>query len=152
MLSRGNLVFCWGHSQSRAPRFYLKIKTRGFHIKPPTCLNFTGFKKREVRDCESAKAWERECDSEGEISLPRPRSLAISSLAFFKRSKFQTRLKFSCENLAFLFLNKKARLEIASGPNGIPYGSVLLVKILFSLNPTRLLSIIVHLLTWPLIF
>ena len=29
--------------------------------------------------------------------------LAISSLAFFKTSKFQTRLWFSCENLAFLF-------------------------------------------------
>ena len=54
------------------------------------------------------------------ILLPRPRILVISSLSFFKRSKFQTRLEFSCENIAFLFLNKKARLEIASGPNGTP--------------------------------
>ena len=54
-------------------------------------------------------------------SLPRRRTLAFSSLAFFKTSKFQKRLRFSFENLAFLFLNKKARLEIASGPNGTPY-------------------------------
>ena len=49
----------------------------------------------------------RECDSEGEISLPRPRTLAFSSLAVFKTSKFQTRLRISCENLAFLFFKKK---------------------------------------------
>ena len=30
---------------------------------------------------------------------------------------------FSCENLTFLSLNKKARLEIASGPNLTPYMS-----------------------------
>ena len=42
--------------------------------------------------------------------------LAISSLAFFKTSKFQTCLRFSCENLAFLFFNKRAWLEIESGP------------------------------------
>ena len=76
-----------------------------------------------MRGSESAR--ERECDSEGEISLPRSRTLAISSFAIYKRSKFRTRLEFSCENLAFLFLNKKARLEIASGPNGTPYLSVL---------------------------
>ena len=35
--------------------------------------------------------------------------------------KKKTRLEFSCENLAFLFLNKKARLEITSGPNETPY-------------------------------
>ena len=51
----------------------------------------------------------------------RSLALAISSLAIFKRSY----MEFSCENLAFLFLNKKARLEIASGPNGTPYLSVL---------------------------
>ena len=51
---------------------------------------------------------------EGARFLPRCRTLAISSLAFFKTSKFQTRLRFSCETLAFLFLNKKARLDIAS--------------------------------------
>ena len=90
-------------------------------MKTSNFLKSTGFKKCEARECESARARERECDSEGEISLPRPRTLAISSLAFFKTSKFQTRLRFSCENLAFLFLNKKARLEIASGPNGTPY-------------------------------
>ena len=39
---------------------------------------------------------------------------------FFIASKFHTRLRFSCENLAFLFLNKRARLEIASGPNRTP--------------------------------
>ena len=64
----------------------------------------------------------RESEGEGEISLPRPRSLAFSSLTLFKTRKFQTRLRFKCENLAFLFSNKKARLEIASGPNGTPYG------------------------------
>ena len=81
-------------------------------MKTPTCLNFRPFKKRdrEARDCESALA----------LSLPRPRTLAFSSLAFFKTSKFQTRLRFLCENLAFLFSNKSARLEIASGPNGTP--------------------------------
>ena len=59
------------------------------------------------------------------LSHSRSLSLAFSSLAFFKTSKFQTRLRFSCENLAFLFLNKKARLEIASGPNRTPYRALL---------------------------
>ena len=40
------------------------------------CLKFIGFKKREARECESTRARERECDSEVEISLPRPRTLA----------------------------------------------------------------------------
>ena len=65
----------------------------------------------------------------GEGSRVRQKScslaLAIQNFAIYKRSKFQTRSEFSCENLAFLFLNKKARLEIASGPNGTPYLSVL---------------------------
>ena len=101
-------------------RLFIKKKHEVFTWKPQTCLKFTGFKNREARECESARAREREGDSEGEISPPHPRTLAISSLAFFKTSKFQTRLEFSFENLAFLFLNKKARLEIASGPNGTP--------------------------------
>ena len=75
------------------------------------------FKKSEAREFESARARERECDNEVEISLPRPRTLAISSLVFFKNSKFQTRLDFLC---AFLIFNKKARLEIASGPKVTP--------------------------------
>ena len=54
------------------------------------------------------------------LSHSRSLALAFSSLAFFKTSIFHTRLRFSCENLAFLFLNKRARLEIASGPNGTP--------------------------------
>ena len=115
------MVFRWGHSRSRASPFYLKIKTRGFHMKISNMSEIYWFKKREVRECQSARAKERECDKEWEISPPRPRALAISSLAFFKRSKFQTRWCFSCENLAFLFLNKKARLEITSGPNGTPH-------------------------------
>ena len=60
-----------------------------------------------------------------ESATSRSLALAISNFAIYKRSKFRTRLEFSCENLAFLFLNKKARLEIASGPNGTPYLSVL---------------------------
>ena len=115
------MVFRWGHSRSRASLLYLKIRTRGFHMKTSNVSEIYCLKKREARQCESASATERECDSKGEISLPRPRTLAISSLAFVKTSKFQTRLEFSCENLAFLFLYKKARLEIASGPNGTPY-------------------------------
>ena len=67
----------------------------------------------------------RECEGEGARFLPRCRTLALAlshsrASRFFKTSKFQTRLRFSCENLAFLFLNKRARLEIASGPNGTP--------------------------------
>ena len=84
-------------------------------------LKFRPFKKPEAQDRESARAKERD------FSLAvahRSLSLALSSLAFFKTSKFQTRLRFSCENLAFLFLNKKARLEIASGANGTPYLSM----------------------------
>ena len=114
------MVFRWGHSRSRASPFYLKIKTRGIHMKTPTCVKFRPFKKREARDCESARARKRDFSLAVALSLPRPRTLALSSLAFFKTSKFQTRLRFSCENLAFLFLNYKARLEIASGPNGTP--------------------------------
>ena len=28
-----SMVFRWGHARSRASRFYLKIKTRGFQMK-----------------------------------------------------------------------------------------------------------------------
>ena len=108
------------HSRSRASPFYLKIKTRGFHIKLPMCLKFRPFKKREAQDRESARVRERDFSLAIALSLPRPRTLAILSLAFFKRSTLQTRLEFSCEALAFLFLNKKTRLEIASGPYGTP--------------------------------
>ena len=59
---------------------------------------------------ENASARERDFSLAVALSLPRPRTLAFSSLEFFKISIFQTRLRFSCENLAFLFLNKKARL------------------------------------------
>ena len=97
------MVFRWGHERSRASPFYLKIKTRGFHIKPETCLKFTGFKKREAREYESARARDRECDNDGEISLPRPRTLAISSLAFFKRYKLQTRLGFHVKTSRIYF-------------------------------------------------
>ena len=72
------MVFRWGHSRSRASPFYF-TKNGEVFTKPQTCLKFTGFKKREARDRESARAKEREYDSEGEISLPRPRTLAISS-------------------------------------------------------------------------
>ena len=72
-------------------------------MKLQMCLEFTGFKKRETRECESARARERECDSEEEISLPRPRTLAISSLAVFKRSKFNTRLEFHVKTSRFYF-------------------------------------------------
>ena len=64
-----------------------------------------------VRGSESATA--REKSRSPALALSRSRASR-----FFKRSKFQTRLEFSCENLAFLFLNEKAMLEIASGPNG----------------------------------
>ena len=117
------MVFRWGHSRSRASPFYLKIKTRGFHMKTPTCLKFRPFKKREARDCESASARGRDFSLAIALMLPRPRTrtLAFSILAFFKTGRFHTRLRFKCQNFAFLFSNKKARLEIASGPNGTPY-------------------------------
>ena len=69
----------------------------------------TGFKKREARKCESARANEQKCDSEGEISFPRPRTLAISSLEFYKTIKFQTCLEFSCKkHLAFnLYIKRR---------------------------------------------
>ena len=55
-------------------------------------------------------------------SRPLALALALSSLAFFKTSKFQARFRFLCEDIAFFFLlNKKAKLEIAIGPNGTPY-------------------------------
>ena len=100
--------------------FSLKNKKHDvFTWKPQTFLKFTGFKKnRKSRECENARAKERECKREGKF--PRPHTFAISSLAFFKRSQFQTRFEFSFENLAS-FSNKKARLEIASGLNGISY-------------------------------
>ena len=89
-------------------------------MKTPNVSELRPFKKREARDRESARARERDFSLAVALSPPRPRTLAFSSLAFFKTSKFQTRLRFSCENLAFLFLTKKARLGIASGPNGTP--------------------------------
>ena len=93
------MVLRWGHLRSRASPFYLKIKTRG---TSDVSEIYWILKTRGSRM--------RECDSQGarEISLPRPRTLAISSLAVFKRSKFQTRLEFSCENLAGFFVISSA--------------------------------------------
>ena len=85
-------------------------------MKTSTCLKLRPFKTREAQDCERARARERDFSLFVALSLPRPRTLAFSSLT----SKFQTRLRFSFKNLAFLFLNKKARLEMASDPNGTP--------------------------------
>ena len=87
------MVFRWGHSRSRASPFYLKIKTRGFHMKTPNVSELRPFKKREARDRESARARERDFSLTCALSLPRPRTLAFSSLAFFKTSKFQTCLR-----------------------------------------------------------
>ena len=77
----GAMVFRWGHSRSRESRFHCENKNSRFSCQ--TCLKLTGFKKREARGCDSTRARKRECDNEGEISLPRPRTLAISSFAFF---------------------------------------------------------------------
>ena len=74
--------------------------------------NVSEKKNREARNRESARERERECDNEGEISLPRPRTLAISSLAFF----FQTRLEFPYENLAYLFFKQKGEARDREGP------------------------------------
>ena len=65
----------------------------------------------------------RECEGEGARVRQRWRNLAPSpshSRDLQPRIRFQTRLEFLCENLAFVFLNKQARLGIASGPNGTP--------------------------------
>ena len=67
----------------------------------------------------------RECEGDGARVRQRGRNLVPSHSrdlepSVFKTSKFQTRLRFKCENLAFLFSNKKARLEIVSGRNGTP--------------------------------
>ena len=53
--------------------------------------------------CESATT--REKSRSLVLALSRSRASR-----FFKTSIFQTRLRFKCENLAFLFSNKKARL------------------------------------------
>ena len=104
--------------RSRALPFYLKIKTPGLKWKLQTSLKLRPLKKHKARDRKSARARERDFSLAVSLLLPCPRTLPFSSLAFFKTRKFQTRLRFKCENLAFLFLNEKARLKIASGPNG----------------------------------
>ena len=84
--------------------------------------NVSGFKKKTARienarvrgrGSESATAREESCFHA--LALSRSRASR-----FFKRFKIQTSLEFSCENPTFLFLNKKARLEISIGPNGTP--------------------------------
>ena len=50
-------------------------------MKTPNVSEIYTFFNREARECESARARDRECDSEVVNSLPR--ILAISSLAFF---------------------------------------------------------------------
>ena len=100
------MVFRWGHSRSRALPFYLKIKTWGFHMKTPTCLKFRPFQNVRL---EIARV--RGGGSKISPSLSHSHTLAFLSLVFFKTSIFQTLLRFSCGNLAFLFLNKKVRLE-----------------------------------------
>ena len=97
------MVFRWGHSRSRAASFYLKINREVFTWKPQTCLKFRPFKKREARDCESVRARERDFSLTVALSLPRHRTLAFSSLAFFKTSKFQTRLRFYVKKSRFYF-------------------------------------------------
>ena len=90
------ILFCWGHLRSRSSSFVLKIKTRGFHMKTSKVVDIfwlkksRGSKKRvRQRGSESATARERECDSDGEISLPRRLSLANWSLAFLKGLNFR---------------------------------------------------------------
>ena len=97
-------VFRWGHSRSRASPFYLKLKRNVSEI-------YWFYKTREIERVRG-----RESDISPSLSHSRSLALALSSLAFFKTGRFQTSLGFSCENLAFLFLNMKARHEIASGP------------------------------------
>ena len=81
---------------------------------PIMCLKIDLLKNARFQDHESARAMERD------FTLALALKIAFSSLAFSKTSKFQTGLRFSFENLAFLFLNKKARFYITSGPNGTP--------------------------------
>ena len=61
----------------------LKIKTRGFHMKTSNVSEIYEFnKKREARECDGARARVRRCDSEGEISLPRPRTRVLEPRVF----------------------------------------------------------------------
>ena len=93
---------------------FKKKKREVFTWKPQTCLKFTGFKKREARECESARARERECDSEGEISFPRSRTLSFSSLAFLKGLNFRHVWSFICpirqKKILFFSIDKTLRM------------------------------------------
>ena len=68
-----SMVFQWGHSRSRASTFYLKIKTRGFHMKTSNVSEFYWFLKN-VR-LENAKVGGR--GSESATAREKSRSLAI---------------------------------------------------------------------------
>ena len=72
---RENMVFRLGHSQSPASSFYLKLKNARFSHENSNVSEFRPFKKREARDCESARAMERNFSLAVALSLPRPRTL-----------------------------------------------------------------------------
>ena len=77
--------------------------------KLQTCLKFRPFRKREARDRELSH------------SLSHSRSLALA-LSLSRASRFLKPVNFRhLWGFHVKFLNKKARLEIASGPNGTPY-------------------------------
>ena len=102
--------------------FLFKNKNARFSHENPKCVwNIDLLKNAGL---ERARAREQDFYLAVALSLPRPRTLAFSSLTFFKTSKFQTHLRYLCENLAFLFLKKRERLEIASGSKGTSYISL----------------------------
>ena len=134
---------CWGHSRSRASRFYFKIKTRGFHMKTlcivygvplgpfaTSSLAFL-FKLTNARlSHENSKpVWNllvlknaieaRECESA--TAKEKSRSLALA-LSRSRASRFLKGLNFRhVWSFHVKVSRKKARLEIANGPNGTPY-------------------------------
>ena len=68
------MVFRWGHSQSRASPFYLKIKMQGFHIKTSNVSEIYWFyKTRGSRGRGSESATVREKSRSLALARSQPR-------------------------------------------------------------------------------
>ena len=71
-------------------------------MKTPNVDEFIPLKNARL---EIARVRGRGSEISPSLSYSRPLALALalSSLAFFKTSKFQARFRFLCENIAFFF-------------------------------------------------
>ena len=83
-------------------------------MKTPNGLKLTGFKKREARDRESARAWERDFSLAVVLSLSHSRD--IEPRVFLKPVNFRHVWGFSVKTSRFLIFKKKGEARDREWP------------------------------------